>query len=303
MSHAETLVILGAGFVGKELIRQASGSRHILASTRNPNRMLELYALGVEPLIMPLPAPEVVESVCGGADVLVSFPPDGESDALLAPACSRAKSLIYISSTGVYGKKSGKINENTEPDSEDQRMTARLAAESVWREHGAVVLRASGIYGSESGLHTRLLNPEFKVPASGANLISRIHVEDLCRLILAIFQDPQKLKKNTYVLADDEPATLDDVILWLCSQMDINVPETASPDDLSPTLKGNRAVDGTCILKELGLKLKYPGYREGYRKCLSENAARVAESKVDGQNDAAGASSIVDSNGSIIFND
>lgn len=269
MSHSKTLLLLGTGQLGKAVIELSRGSRRIIASTRNPNRIFELSDLGVEPLIMPLPSAEIIESVVAKADVLVSFPPDGTTDAILAPACAEARSLVYISSTGVYGKQTGRIDDSTPVDRADERMRPRLEAESLWREHGAVVLRAPGIYGSESGLHKRLLEGTYKMPADGANFISRIHVDDLAAIVLSIFESKAKLSDTTYLVGDEHPCTLAEIVGWLCRELELPLPESVPMSEVNPSLRGNRAIDGSRILKELGFALKYPDYREGYRSCIS----------------------------------
>lgn len=271
MPPSKKLLLLGTGQVAKAVIEEfREQAVHIIASTRNPNRIFELANLGVEPLIMPMPSAEIVERIAEGADLLVSFPPDGNSDAILAPACAEAKSIVYISSTGVYGSKSGRIDDSIPVDSAEERMRPRLQAESIWREHGAVVLRAPGIYGPTNGLHKRLAEGSYKMPGDGSNTISRIHVEDLAGIIATIFQS-KKLSDSTYLVADQNPSRLKDVVQWLCQQMDLQLPEGVPLTAVNPTLRGNRSIDGTRILKELGYKLKYPGFIEGYQQCLAKN--------------------------------
>ncbi len=65
------LLILGTGRVGKEVMRQAIGSRLITATTRNPDRSQELIELGVEPLVLEKDSVEQVSHVANGSDVLV----------------------------------------------------------------------------------------------------------------------------------------------------------------------------------------------------------------------------------------
>ncbi|MBX9686760.1 MAG: hypothetical protein K2X27_08660, partial [Candidatus Obscuribacterales bacterium] len=164
MSKSGQLLLLGTGQLGKAIISEYAGSKRIIASTRDPRRIFEFAEMKIEPLIMPLPSAEIIESLASGSDILVSFPPDGSTDAILAPACAAARSIIYISSTGVYGAKSGKIDDSISPDSSEERLRPRLQAESIWREHGAVVLRVPGIYGPKSGMHLRLKEGNYKLP-------------------------------------------------------------------------------------------------------------------------------------------
>lgn len=141
------LLLLGCGQLAKELIRQEKDSdkpRRITATTRNPLRIFELVELGIEPLILPLPHAEIIEPLAAGSDVVVTFPPDEHTDSVLSPACAAARTITYISSTSVYGKKMGTIDDTTPADIPNESCRPRLEAESIWREYGAVVLRAQG---------------------------------------------------------------------------------------------------------------------------------------------------------------
>ncbi len=272
MSHSPHLLLIGTGQVAKALIKEVAATRRITATTRNPNRLFELADLAVEPLVMPMPFGELIQPLASGSDVLVSFPPDGSTDAILAPACSQARRLIYISTTGVYGKRTGTIDDTTAADSQDDRAQTRLQSEEIWRKHGAIILRAPGIYGPESGLHLRLLRGNYKLPDTGSNMISRIHVTDLARLISAVF-DCDRMSDNTYVLGDLQPCTQFEIVSWLCGQLNLPLPESAPLEQVSPTLRGNRQVDSIRIRTELDFTLRFPTYKDGYKQCLDQLAS------------------------------
>ena len=260
------LLLLGCGQVAKEIIRQEKleqSPRRITATTRNPLRLFELVDLDIEPLILPLPYAAIIEPLAADADVVVSFPPDGTTDSILAPACAAARTIIYISSTSVYGKKSGTIDDTTPADIASEDCRARLQAESIWKEYGAIVLRAPGIYGPENGMHTRLKTGSFKLPDGGKNMVSRIHISDLVRIILAVIEK-RTLTDSTYLVGDKQPCTLNEVASWLCEQMKLPLPESIPISEANPTLRANRQVDASRILEELKMNLEYPTYRDGY---------------------------------------
>lgn len=265
------LLLLGCGQLAKELIRQEKESntaRRITATTRNPLRIFELVELGVEPLILPLPHAEIIEPLALGADVVVTFPPDEQTDSILAPACVAARSITYISSTSVYGKKTGTIDDTTPADISNEACRPRLQAESIWREYGAVVLRAPGFYSPGNGLHKRLKDGTYKLPEGGKNTTSRIHLTDLARIILQII-DKEHLDDVTYVVGDRYPCTQLEIVSWLCEQINLPLPESVPMAEVNPTLRGNRAIQSNRILEELNMELSYPNYKDGYLQCLS----------------------------------
>ncbi len=111
--------------------------------------------------------------------VVVTFPPDGVTDRAVARGVVRAAAVVYVSSTGVYGDVRGDVDDETPVRGTSARATARLGAEATWRDVGAVVVRAPGIYGPERGVHVRLARGTFRIPGDGTSFVSRIHVDDL----------------------------------------------------------------------------------------------------------------------------
>jgi nucleoside-diphosphate-sugar epimerase len=268
MTNANNLILLGVGQVAKAVIAAARGTRKMTGTTRDPRKIFFFADMGVMPLIMPLPSAEILGSVCEGTDVLVSFPPDGETDRIFASACSTVRRIIYISSTGVYGKRDGTINDTTLPDDSDEGLPARIAAENTWKEAGAVILRVPGIYGPDSGLHLSLKNGKYRFPGNGERYTSRIHVDDLAAIILAMFAIPE-LKHQTYVTGDLTPCTQREIVSWLCEQLSLSMPESVPLEEVHRTLRGNRRVDPSRLLAELAIELKYPDYKQGYESLIA----------------------------------
>lgn len=262
------LVILGVGHVGGVLAARLAGTRpprKLIGSTRRPEAMLELMDSGLEPLIIPWlsdAAGEIIESAAAGADVVVTFPPDGSSDEIYARGCRAARRIVYVSATSVYGSQATRVDHTTpaSPDSDKARL--RLAAEDIWRAVGAIVVRAPGIYSAKSGLHLRLKAGTYKIPGDGSGVISRIHCEDLVTIILAALE--RAPCGSTYVCADACAVPQIEVVEWLCHQMQLPMPPQADLAEVSPTLRGNRSVDGSAVLADLGVTLKYPSFKEGF---------------------------------------
>jgi nucleoside-diphosphate-sugar epimerase len=269
MNTRAPLVVLGCGFTGVEAARLAlAAGRRILASTRSEGRAQELAALGIEARVVPrLDAASVAGLVPAGADVLVTFPPDGATDAAVAPALSEARALVYISSTAVYGAASGSIDEAVPVDPAAPRALARLAAEEAYRAQGGSILRAAAIYGPGRGLHVRLARGEHRIAGDGLAVVSRIHVTDLARLALAALE--RGAPRSIFNAADATPAPQIEVITWLAARLGVPMPPSVPTDSLHETLRQNRAIDGALARRMLGLDLLYPSYREGFEDCLA----------------------------------
>jgi nucleoside-diphosphate-sugar epimerase len=197
-----------------------------------------------------------------GSSVVVSFPPDGHSDRLLAGLVSSAASVAYLSSTAVYAADAQRVTETTPVAASGERALLRLAAETIWREAGASVVRLPAFYGPESGLHLSLDRGSFRMPGRGTNVVSRVHVDDAARFVVAALSaNPGSL----LLAGDDEPAPVAEVVAFVCELFGLSLPSTAEGDDIPLSLRANRCVDNARTKVSFGVRLAYPSYREGYR--------------------------------------
>ncbi len=271
------LVILGCGFAGTAAAKLAlAAGTPVVATTRREDGAAKLRALGIDARALPTLGPSTVDSlVPAGAYVLVGLPPDGVTDAAIAPALGRAGAVVYVSSTGVYGSARGRVDENTPLDLTAPEARARAAAEDVYRAAGAVVLRAAGIYGPLRGLHRRLLRGELRMPEDGARVVSRIHVDDLAALCLAALD--RGPRGATFVVADDAPVPQSEVIAWLCARLAVPLPPPALPGEALPPERQGRAVINARVKSALGVTLHHPTYREGYAACLAAEHGDTAD--------------------------
>lgn len=240
-------------------IMQRSDCSVIYGTTRNIERQAEIAALSVQPYLVGPDSNAALAQLAEDALVLVSFPPDGVSDKELAATVSAAKNIVYISSTGVYGKTSGIINEDSAVDPSQQ---ARLAAEAIWQERGAVVLRAPGLYSGASNMLRRISSGEYRIPGDGNNYVSRIHLFDLSQIIMAAFL--RGTKGALYVTGDNRPATHLEVVQWLCQKYQLPLPSFVPLDQVHHTLRGNRQIDNSRVIRELSVTLRYPTFVEGF---------------------------------------
>lgn len=261
------LVLLGVGACASAVARAARGTYRIVGTTRSEARVPVLTALGIEPVVAEELAASAASELVDGADVLASFPPDGTTDQRLAPACRSARSIVYVSSTGVYGAHFGRVDDTTPVDRTSPHEVERLAAEDAWRASGAVVLRAPGLYGPTTGLHKRLASGRFLLTGEGKNPISRIHLDDLASFVLGAL-DPSH-RGETFVVGDLAPVSQREVVAWLASAMGLPMPGSADPETVHHTLRGGRAIDPTRAIERLGVTLRYPTYKEGFTAALA----------------------------------
>jgi nucleoside-diphosphate-sugar epimerase len=238
-----------------------------------------LEELGIRPILLGSQAASKndwqsqLQEVCSDAYVLVSFPPDGNSDQVFSDIvfAAKPKATVYISTTGVYGKVSGIIDEHSAVDEDDPRALVRLNAERVWAAQ-SVILRAPGLYDANSGLPRRLLIGSYRLPGDGSNFVSRIHLDDLATIIVKAWL-AQSLSASApmYVVGDLKPTSHLEVVSWLCNQLSLPLPESSPLSEVNPSLRGNRQICSAKVLSDLDVKLKFPTYVEGFTQCLENS--------------------------------
>lgn len=254
-------MILGCGYTGAAALRQAAASGlEVLASVRSEARLRELQGQPAHLLLSPVLDAGIAQHVDAHTHVLVAFPPDDATDGAVAPALAAAHSVTYISSTGVYGALRGRIDDATRlPDPDTVRSQRILRAEQRYRAVGATVLRSAAIYGPDRGLHVRVLRGEHKLPGDGSQMLSRIHVHDLAAFALA----SAAVRGETFVIGDDTPAPHAEVVRYICRTYGCPAPEAVPLERVHASLQSDRAIDSARAQRVLGVRLRYPSYREG----------------------------------------
>jgi nucleoside-diphosphate-sugar epimerase len=264
-TKAADVVVLGCGYAGTAIARLArSRGLWVVATVRSEDRAAKLRAEDFEVVAAPALSDALVNPlIFTGTHVIVAFPPDGETDARVAPACERAAAVTYLASTSVYGSRSGVIDDTTPlPESQSARGAPILAAENIWRSVGATVLRCPAIYGADRGIHIRIASGVHRIAGDGSSFTSRIHADDLAQLVLA----SRSQRAETFVVGDREPATQNEIATWVATEYDVPFPARVPIESVPESLRADRRIDPKRALDRLGVSLLFPTYREGMRK-------------------------------------
>lgn len=259
------LLILGQGYTGSRLRVWAERSGWAVVGTARSARAGILMA----------DDPAVAAEIARATHILSSVPPDEDADPVLARhgdalAASGARRL-YLSSTGVYGDTAGAWVDETAPVGHGRR-TARAAADLAWQAIGARVLRLPGIYGPGRSALDRVREGTAQRIDAGAQVFSRIHVDDIVAGIVAAFA----AAPGVWNIADDLPAPGHEVTAFAARLLGFVPPPLVPLADarLSPQARAfyaeNRRVANGKMKRDLGLRLRYPDYRCGLRACLQE---------------------------------
>ncbi|WP_404422042.1 NAD-dependent epimerase/dehydratase family protein [Nibricoccus sp. IMCC34717] len=287
--RANTVVIFGCGYVGAVVAQwELAQGRRVIALTRNAAKAAELRAGGVEVIeanledeawhaaINPRGA-DIVNTVSGGgrgiAGYAISYVRGFESIRKWARARGPAAQCVYTSSTSVYGADAGtQVDESapTHPASAASEFLChaeQLLAQGTptcWER--AFVLRLAGLYGP--GRHL-LLDQVRQSPAPvsglGDNTLNLIHRDDAAAAIIACLHARDGAPVRTYNVADDGRAKRSEIVGWLAGKLGVPTPAfSGEPAEGRRRLTPNRIILNDALKRDLGWRMKYATFREGY---------------------------------------
>ncbi len=279
------LLCLGLGYTARALgARRRAQGEHVAGTMQSlaPEREdggIARIAFGAA-----TPLGAVERALEQATHVLVSIPPDAAHAAAgdvvlarLAAAIASAHHIVwlgYLSTTGVYGDRAGAwCDETSERRPGNARSLARAAAEdawmALWRDRGVPVhvFRLSGIYGPGRSAIDQLRAGTAKRIDKPGQVFSRVHVEDIARVLEASIARPRA--GAIYNVADDAPAPAHEVVAHAAMLLGMPAPplEAYDPERLSPMAREfyaeTRRIRNDRIKRELGVSLRYPDYKSG----------------------------------------
>jgi len=249
------ILVLGAGYTGGRVAALLRVAGHTVVTTRR---------VGGD-LAVALPETAALRTLEGTDWRVLWSAPTVEGIAVLEGMAER---VVYLSTTGVYGD-AHRVDALTPAGPATERTRLRLAAEKVvlagpW---SACVLRPAAIYGPGRGAHESIRARRWRVAGDGSNYTSRIHVDDLAALAAAALLGDLS---GAWPVADEEPCTNAEITRFCCELMGMEIPPSAPVDALDETRRADRRVDGREVLRQLGVRLRYPSYRFGIPAALGE---------------------------------
>jgi nucleoside-diphosphate-sugar epimerase len=289
MNH---LFIFGFGYSASAIaaaVKQAGW--RVTGTVLTPARIDAVAVKGIVPRLF-ANREGVLKSLETATHCLVSAPPGEAGDPVLAAygAALRAVPglgwLGYLSTVGVYGDLDGGWADEETPARPDAgRNAARLEAEAAWTGFCAGrglpldIFRLAGIYGPGRNPLARVRSGEAHRIVKPGQVFNRIHVDDIAQTVAAaMLQERPEPLVRLFNVADDEPAPPQDVILYAAQLAGVPPPPEIPFENatLSPMARsfyaGNKRIRNGKIKRELGVRLKYPSYREGLRALLEEEA-------------------------------
>lgn len=289
------LVIFGMGYVGQHLATSLKHKYEIVATTRDIGTSrggaAEIVAWSGEQNA------QLAVHIEQADAVLCSIPPTEIGDLAYAQfgeliRHSNVKWLGYLSTTGVYGDHGGaNVNEDTPLKPQSARAKKRVLAEQQWAgiasdKRSVNIFRLPGIYGPSLDGKSRSAFEALK--AGNAKRIDvrlkngqkhffcRAHVDDIVQVISASLEKNLK-GTNIYNIADDLPAPQADIVAYAANLMAVEVPNLitepeANMSDMAKSFYAEcKNMQNDKIKNILGVRLKYPDYKQGLTAIWQQN--------------------------------
>lgn len=271
------VLIVGCGDVGMRLLPLLRDRFRVFAATSQPQRVAELRALGATAIVANLDEPGSLHRLRGLADIVVHLAPppsDGKTDRRtrhLTAILPRGGTLVYVSTTGVYGDCGGAQFDETRPVApKNARALRRVDAEQVLRRWAVraqarlAILRVPGIYADDRLPLDRLRQGTPALLPEDDVFTNHVHADDLAKIVLmAIFRG---LPQRVYHAVDDTDMKMGEYFDAVADAFGFahppRLPRAELATKVSPMLLSfmseSRRLKNERMKRELGVRLRYP---------------------------------------------
>ena len=279
------LLIIGCGDVGMRMLPLLRERFRVYAVTSQPARHAELRAAGAVPLTADLDQPATLARLARLAGFVVHLAPPPAKGAIdsrtrnLAAILPEGTTLVYVSTTGVYGDCGGAaFDETRQVRPANARAVRRVDAERTLRRWARrtgsrlAILRTPGIYARDRLPLERLQKGTPALAQEDDVYTNHIHADDLARLIvLALFRAvPQRI----YHAVDDSEMQMGEYFDMVADAHGLQRPPRLPREQLrqmvSPMMLSfmseSRRLQNRRIREELGMRLRYPTVAAGLER-------------------------------------
>lgn len=297
-----TRLVFGCGYLGERIARLwlAAGDA-VMPVTRSDQRLSEFRAQGFAPFRADVADPPSLDRLfaelatrLGGRPLdtlLFAVGYDRSSGrtirevyvdglgAVLDHATAHdlsVRTIIYVSSTGVYGQSDSQwVDETSSCRPVREGGVACLQAEQRLQNSPlgdrSIILRCAGLYGPGRIPHLQRLRADEPIPVPPDGFVNLIHIDDAARIAVDAadrLSPPQLLN-----VSDGHPAVRREYYAEVARLIGAPPPRYSPPAADSPVALragSDKRVSNVRLVEQLGTHLLYPSYREGLRACLSD---------------------------------
>jgi nucleoside-diphosphate-sugar epimerase len=296
--HFTTILLIGEGNLIKQLGMRLLREDHSVWALISSDGLAPGFArLGINPLVADLSEPFLAKMAVANADVIYHLA-GRRQHGIAAPEPTDLKALqnilsvilkgtikryIYESSLAVYDNvvpgpplPEGGIDEKTfcRPKSATGRIHLEGEREILARfsEEGfpGIILRTGAIYQAAPGILDQVRRGTYQIPADLPPLFHRIYLEDYLDILIAAMEKGRP--GQTYNVVDQAPHTPAEYFNQMAAMLGISllIPSGSGSGAHPPVVR----YQNEKLLKEFGLTLRFPTYREGLLDGLQKAGVR-----------------------------
>ena len=281
------MLIAGCGWLGQEVARRLLARGDVVTGlTRTEGSASKVRAIGIDAKALDLAAPGACGSLTGPYDGIIAAQSASGRDeaayrrayvdatrALVTSECARGIPFVYVGSTGIFGAGNGSwVDETTTPRPSDETSHVLYEAETLVLDresHGALgrVVRCSGLYGpGRTGTIDRVTAGLLALGDGDDTWMNFSHRDDAAELVIAALDRGRP--GAIYHASDASPQTRRDVVVWIAARAGVTPVRRASVDAGPRLRNANRRVSGEASRRELGIRLAYPTFRDGFAELM-----------------------------------
>ncbi|PYJ45693.1 MAG: hypothetical protein DME80_01655 [Verrucomicrobia bacterium] len=278
------ILIAGCGYVGEaaaDLFHAAGWA--VEAWTRSTESAASLAA-------KPYPVRGVDISKC--AEVAQSALAAAEVDAVIHCASSRggdagiyrqlylngARNLLdifpksktlFTSSTSVYAQRDGAwVTEESETKPTRDTSRILLGAEALVLDHGGIVARLAGIYGSgRSALLTKFLEGKAIIDPENDRFVNQVHRDDIASALFFLLNGKTETAQ-IFNVVDDESILQSECYRWLAQRLNRPLPPIGKLEQEQRKRGNSNKRVSNAKLRRLGWTPQYPTFAEAMEKSI-----------------------------------
>ena len=272
-------LIFGCGYLGRRVADiwcGAGDTVHVVTRSQTHGSVFE--KAGFFPIVADILRPESLSDLPAVDTVLFAVGYDRTSQAsihqvyvdglrnVLDVLPDHPFEILYISSTGVYAEKEGGwVDEDSPTHASRDATQACLDAERLLQTHprnlNFKILRCAGIYGPDRLPRRDALLAGNPLPLPASGYLNLIHVDDASQAV-----DAAAVQGATgiYSIADGSPTLRGDYLNELARLLNAPPPKFAvAMENTAGRGATSKRVRNDRMRNELGVRLRYPSYREG----------------------------------------
>ena len=175
---------------------------------------------------------------------------------------------LFTSSTSVYAQRDGAwVTEESETKPTRDTSRILLEAEALVLDHGGIVARLAGIYGSgRSALLTKFLEGKAIIDPENDRFVNQVHRDDIASALFFLLNGKTETAQ-IFNVVDDESILQSECYRWLAQRLNRPLPPIGKSKQQRKRGDSNKRVSNE-KLRRLGWAPQYPTFAEAMEKSI-----------------------------------